>query len=201
MLLHVRPRLLLPRSFEKGELLDLTIEPLGLRLRGGAELATRRPYVNKRYFVGCRRKGQKAIGGILIETRRHVSEFLYTARWAINAATLVTHTVAYKVIDDDFDAASDSMVLWYGSGPELGGWSNRWPENLKGIPPVKAEPKMEIEPRPEVSRIVDTLDRDGCVVRRHEEFSMPTIERKRITDRVIDDEKLPSLDSAFHVDA
>jgi hypothetical protein len=67
MLLHIRPKLF--SYCDAVELVDLEIKPLGLFLRGGRELATRRPYPNKGYVVGCRRAGsRKALDGILIET-------------------------------------------------------------------------------------------------------------------------------------
>jgi Family of unknown function (DUF6012) len=64
-----------------------------------------------------------------------------------HAEPLVTHHVHYKVLDHDFDTASDSMVLWYACEAELGGWSRRLPAWAEGIPPVTAEPLMEIIPR------------------------------------------------------
>ena len=59
-------------------LVDLQIDPLGIRLVGGDDLATRRPYPNKMYAVACRKQGQKAINGILIETAKPVEELDYT---------------------------------------------------------------------------------------------------------------------------
>src|SRR5579863_7814659 len=101
MLLHIRPRLFL-RDKRRCELTELAVEPFGLHLRGGVELATRRPYPNKRFHVACRKEGQKAINGLLIETRDHVSEFSTVARWTVEAAPPVTHRVTYTIIDQDF---------------------------------------------------------------------------------------------------
>jgi Family of unknown function (DUF6012) len=83
----------------------------------------------RRYAVGCRRAGsRKALDGILIETgTRNMDELHYKARWAIEGELLATHSVHYKLLDHEFDAASDDMVLWYASRAEQGGWSNRWP--------------------------------------------------------------------------
>ena len=67
MLLHIRPRLI--STFKHVALIDLEIEPIGLRLTGGVDLATRRPYRNKRYAVACRKRGQEAVNGILIKTK------------------------------------------------------------------------------------------------------------------------------------
>lgn len=97
MLLHIRPRLFCP--FKNVALVDLTIEPLVLQLVGGIDLATGRPYRNKYYTVAYRKQGRKAIDGILIETGNPIEELGYTARWAIEAALLVTHRVLYTALD------------------------------------------------------------------------------------------------------
>jgi hypothetical protein len=59
--MHIRPRLFSP--FKNVALIDLQINPLGIHLAAGVDLATRRPYPNKRFAVACRKEGQKAIDG------------------------------------------------------------------------------------------------------------------------------------------
>jgi hypothetical protein len=198
MLWHIRPRLYSP--FENVALIDLKIEPLGFFLIGGQDLVTRRPYPNKHYAVACRKQGQKAINGILIETLRPEAEIVVTARWAIEAEKAVTHEVHYTLLDRDFDAASDDMMLWYACGAELGGWSSRWPERFKGVAPVSVEPVMELLPRRSRSRDAeDVLDGTGeWIVGRRETFAMPTLEPERITDSRLCD-RMPRLASAFHI--
>jgi hypothetical protein len=164
----------------------------------GVDLATRRPYPNKRYAVACRREGRKAIEGILIENSPPVEKLDYTARWVVDAEFVATHRVSYKLLDHEFDAASDSMMLWYATSRSLGGWSSRWPAWAEGLAPASAEPKMEIIPG-DVSRASDVLDARGRIVERREMFSMPTIERKRILNAKVFHERLPTLDSAFHL--
>jgi hypothetical protein len=56
MLMHIRPRIYCPFGDEDNhhvavKLIELTLEPLGLYLRDGVELATGRPYPNKSYVV------------------------------------------------------------------------------------------------------------------------------------------------------
>ncbi len=142
MLLHIRPRLFSP--FRDVAIVDLQINDLRL---AGEDVTARRPYPNKRYAVACRRQGQKAIDGILIETENPVDELQYTARWAVEATLVVTHQIHYKLLDHDFDAASEDMTLWYACSADLGGWSKRWPAEVEGIPPLYAEPMMEVVPR------------------------------------------------------
>jgi hypothetical protein len=205
MLLHIRPKLF--SHCDAVELVDLEIEPLGLFLRAKRELATRRPYPNKRYAVGCRREGRKALDGILIETAtRKIDDLYYKARWAIEGELLATHRVHYKLLDHEFDAASDNMVLWgamVAEGEWSAGlpptWSDRWPAWAAGLPPTKAEPLMEIVLRDDGKngRAENILDARGQIVERREVFAMPTIERERIITGRMRDWRVPSVSSAF----
>jgi hypothetical protein len=117
VLLHLRPRIFSPGM--AAELIELRIEPLGLLLRGRTDLVTGRPYRNKGYGVGRRRSGRKAVDGILIKTREWVDDLQCTARWAVNATYVTTHKVFYRVLDEEFDAASDSMMLWHATSAPL----------------------------------------------------------------------------------
>ena len=152
MLLHLRPRLLLPYSRLPAELVDLRIDPPGLHLRGGVDVIARRPYPNRRYLVACRKAGRRAVDGLLAEAGRWRSEFRYIARWAVDAQFVVTHDVTLTLLDAEFDLASDSMALFR---------DRRHPE-LHRRPPAEAEPTM-------------TVVRPGDVVRQR--FSIPTIVR------------------------
>jgi Family of unknown function (DUF6012) len=92
--------------------------------------------------VAARRVGRKALAGILIETPELVAAYSYTARWAIEAQHLVTHHVSCKLLDRDFDAASENSVLWYAHCESLGGWKSREPDH---IAPIRREPVMELK--------------------------------------------------------
>jgi Family of unknown function (DUF6012) len=197
MLLHIRPRLYSP--FRAVELIDLEVFPLGLKV-GTTELITRRPYPNKRYAVACRRKGHnRAMDGILVKTPDRIDEWRMTARWAVEASLVVTHRVDYKLLDHDFDAASDDMVFWYRHGQTLGGWPDRrpawWTEN---VTPAKTAPKMEVIPGDGRVDCNDIIDARGFIIRRDEIFTMPTLEPQRILARKLN-ERMPGMDVAFRL--
>jgi hypothetical protein len=196
MLVHIRPRIFCPGV--AAELVEFHIEPFGLHLRG-TDLATGRPYPNKGYKVGRRRMGRKAVDGILIETRERVDDLQCTARWAVNATYVTSHKVFYRVLDEDFDAVSDSMLLWHATSKPLGGWSSRWPKWAEGLYPASAEPIMEISPGKEGPQEHDVLNEYGLIVARQEVFAMPTIEPERITDCRMRDIPLPRIDAAFQL--
>jgi hypothetical protein len=204
MLIHLSPRLYLAFRNETPavDLVDITIAELGMQLRGGVDLATRRPYPNKNYVVACKKMGQKAINGILIETPSHVEKFTLVARWAINGSPILhTHRVEYTVLDCEHDAVSESMVLWYATCASLGSWQSRWPGELAYPAPVHAQPRMDLWPvdlggaERKGRQLVDVLAPNGLIVERSEQFSLPTIENGRLSSRF--EKRLPSMDMAF----
>lgn len=121
MLFHIRPRIFTRRNVA---LVDLVIERFGVSLRGGVDLAVGRPYPNKIYSVAYRKRGRRALDGIIFDAPQGTMEFSTMVRWAVEAETIVTHRVDYKVLDEEFDLASDNMGLWYAACESLAGWTS-----------------------------------------------------------------------------
>jgi hypothetical protein len=199
MLLHICPTICLPASYVRADLIDLQLEPFGVTLSGSAELVTRKPFPNKKYAVACRRSGQKAIKGILIETPCPVPLFQAVARWAIDADLVVTHRVIYRLLDNEFDAATDNMLLWYGSSKQRGGFARRWPDWVAELPPVDAMPQMKImtDPGKTPPRCEEIGDASGFIVERRQVFDMLTVERERILQSDSFEDRMPPLETAF----
>lgn len=200
MLIHVTPQFFTcARSGPYVELVDLRVDQLGLFLRGGKELTTRRPFPNKHFAVACRKTGRKAIGGILIETPKPLAEFTVETRWAIEAETLVKHRVKYVVLDQDFDTVTDQMSFWFATlGIPTGDFTSRWPEAHKGAVPVKAQPRMQLAPDAHRTGIIEDRLFDGRIEERSETFPVPTIERARLYSRNTE-MRIPSIDMAFRI--
>jgi len=204
MLIHIRPRLFCP--FKEVSLVDLNIEPLGLRLSGARHLSAGRPYRNKHYSVAYRRGSRKAIDGILLSAPGLVKYLGYSARWAIAAEIVVTHKVRYVVLDQDFDAASDDMTVWgkHSRQPgvsSLGDWENRDPAwaRADGVFPCNAEPAMEVLPRTDVRYLATTDVMEGNYIsERRQEFHIPTIEKERMLGTWLNT-RMPDIASAFKV--
>ena len=184
-LLHLVPRFF--GSFAAVELVDLSLEPIGLTLRGGMDLATRKPYPNKRYSIACRKRGQRAIEGILVVMKAPVESLDYTARWSVDAEVVVTHRVRYRLLDHEFDAASDDKMLWHACSPSLGGWASRWPKpddakSLGSTAPVMVAHVSDATHFPEGNAGAPAQHQfaeGGLIVDRHQEFGLPTLERGR----------------------
>jgi len=199
MLIHATPRFFTcEQSGPNVELIDLRINEIGVFLQGGKDLTTRRPYPNKRYVVACRKSGQKAIDGILFETGGTVPSFTVETRWAIHAEFIATHRVRYVVLDDDYDAVTDNMVLWYAMSEGLGGWRSRWPEAHKDSVPASAQPRMQLSTEPQRTSPVTVRMTGPQSYERVETFSVPTVERERLLSRRIND-RIPAIESAFKV--
>lgn len=197
---HIRPRIYCPGIDAK--LINLRIEGLGIHLKAD-ELATGRPYPNKRYRVGRRRIGRKAVDGLLLSLSEWPPDIHIRAQWAINAEYVATHNIVYKLLDEDFEAASDDMRLWYADGGDPFGappkFGNRWPRFMKDMLPARAEPCMEVYPREPWQG--DELDELGRVVERTGIFALPTIEPARFIGLEHSREKiaLPPIETAIRV--
>ena len=90
MLLHITPKLLTAHAFSTAGLASVEIPEFRLKLSGEKELMTRKPFSNKRYYVGCRRSG-KASSGFLLEVPHTVDEYTVISEWE-TVSGLHTHT-------------------------------------------------------------------------------------------------------------
>lgn len=136
MLIHVVPRILLARNpGAHCSLIDFSCPELALVLREGEDLTVGRPYPNKTYLVGRRRVGRRAVDGILIETPNFVPEFTTITRWAVDGDRILTHEVKHIMLDEDHDAATESMVLWHATDKAGREFPRRWPEHVNYGPP------------------------------------------------------------------
>jgi hypothetical protein len=193
MLIHLTPKMFAP--IMEVQLIDLEIAPFGVTLRGGVELVTRRPYPNKHYKVVCRKEGHAAMDGILLKTKRRVKQFGIVARWAVAAELVVCHFVSYTILDRDFGAVSEKMILWY---PTFEGLTDRRPDWCQDVPPVMGEPTMELYKTRDLPETIDAIDDEGIIKRRIQKFSLPTLEPERVLNSEFVS-RMPSIESAFRV--
>lgn len=50
---------------------------------------------------------------MLVDVEGSVQTYTVITRWRVNGE-VITHFVEHEVLDRDFDAVSDEMILWYG---------------------------------------------------------------------------------------
>ena len=200
MLIHIRP--IVSYGRKQVVLIDPAVEPFG-HLSGKADLASRRPHRNPEYTVACRRRGRRAIDGILIEAPDPVSEFTTVARWAVMADFVATHRITFSILDQDFGAVSDDPRLWKEAPEDQGGLPSRWPTWAKDFEPQHIQAVLDTdlfnlrEPSCE-----GRFNRKGRLAERRETLAIPTIERGRVLHPSLAGEKrMPALESAFIVSA
>lgn len=124
----------------------MNIDDGTLLSKGAAAISARRPYPNKRYSVVCRKQGNKAIDGLLIETDEGKMQIKVTTRWSVGENFIATHLVHYELVDDDFGAATEHMGLWHATHLASTHWPDRFPEWARGLSSCEVEPKMEVVP-------------------------------------------------------
>lgn len=205
MLLHLVPKLYLAHGARDlaVELVDLTIEPFGMVLQGGRDLTARKPYPNKNYLVGCRKAGQKAINGVLVELSKPVTTLSTITRWSVDAEVVLTHRVERQILDADFDLISDDMLLWYGTSESLGGWSSRWPKDMAPGAPGDLQPRMDLW-APEMGGLPQQVWRrdrveKGVILERAESIAIPTLESGRLLGPRAKVDRYPEMADAFRV--
>ena len=200
MLIHLCPSVFAHAIDGEIRLLDVSSDDLGVSLRGGIELAARRPFPNKRYLVACRNIDQKALCGFLVEAPTWLWSFTVVTRWEVESiGHVLTHRVRYEVMDNTHDAVSEQMMLWCGYQEDGGILRENRVPNEYGAP-VTEQPRMELVPRLDrTARVRDVLNRHGHIVARTETFRIPSIERERITGRGTIWDRMPLPGSAFVV--
>lgn len=202
MLIHVCPRFFTGDQHVSVQLVDVTIDALGITLGDGEDLVMRQPYPNKRFYVACRKVGRKAIDGLLLDTgTTRVKEFEVVTRWAVFAEAVVTHRVQHVVLDDEYDAVSTNMIFWHATSKSLGNWESRMPTLPDGATPANHMPRMSIMPKDRADRVgnvIDVVNTSGMVTARREVFSMPTVQPERLQNLRLDD-RVPHVDDAFKV--
>ena len=197
MLIHVVPQLYLPihGPFTRVRLLSAAIPETGWQHEESA-LYVGRPYPNKGYRVGCASKPAKAALGLLVETDTFMPRYTTIMEWEVDGVT-VKHIVEHTVLDTEHDAVSDLMVLRYGSDE----WQSRYPNIYHDKSPLMVQPVADILPAALGGTVrggdtQDTIGGNGLIQERLERFSVPTIERWRLTfpaEEAFDIGPLPSL--------
>ena len=152
-------------------------------------LVIRKPYPNKCYFVACRKKGKKAISGILVELADK-KKFKVEYTWIVEELGEVKHIVHYDISDSDYDMVSDDITLSYA----------RLNDRLKNIIPASGKPYAEIiEPiksKESAFPFSDTIEK-GIVKQRVEYIYLPTIEKERFIERGKYYGRYPAMDDKF----
>lgn len=198
MQLHLTPKILNRYAHVQAQLVDVRIPELGLTLKEGKDLTTRRPYPNKQYLVACRKSGQKAMDGILIITDEPISRFSVITQWSIDAQHIASHEVIYTLLDTDFNCVSDKPKNWRHTSN--GRFKDRAPEALKHLTATECTPTMEVLVKGDDSHKKGTLTdhyKTEYLSQRIEEYPVHTIELERLFYLQQTNDRIPRLTDAF----
>lgn len=199
MLIHITPQTIECAENCVISVKSVEVPELGVFLSGGKEVIQRKPYRNKRYLVACRKIGNKAVSGIIFETNNFINEYTSITKWEIQIYSqhfIATHIVKYKLLDNEFDLASDNILLWTG----FDNFENRKPPIYNDAPPIKAWPCYDFLYRDRVGTFTDTYHDDYLISKREEIFILPTVESERLKiEWMIKELRTPSRDLALKV--
>lgn len=204
MLIHVTLKFYMPYSDFVPKIVDIAIPDLNLVLKGRVDVEARKPYPNKCYFVACRKKGRKAMDGILIDTGdgHRLSDFELITRWNLGGST-VTHRVKMNITDTEFDAVTDKIILWSGFS---GKFLPRHPTGTENWLPASCQPRMILLPEDNKSDRDDDIKNirfnkspNSIIKERIERYVVPTVERTRLNGSIPLGDRVPPQDDAFIV--
>ena len=197
MLIHLTPSYYLKYSNISANLIDVEVPELGLHLRADHDITVRYPSRNKQLHYVCRKKGHKAVYGILLETDRPVTDFTLITRWAVQGNVSV-HRV-HMHISDEAEAATDLIHLW--SAFSRTTFDSRIPAAARNWTPASCQPRLTVsasdrpsEREPEIWRRADP----GGIVREQTEFfTMAALEPERLVTEWWGNDRLPPQEDAF----
>lgn len=198
MLIHLTPSYFLNYSDISLNLIDIEVPELGLHLNAEKEITVRFPSPNKRLHYVCRKKGRKAIFGILLNTDKYVTDITVITRWAVQGE-VSTHRVHMHIVGAD-DAATDVIHLW--SSVFNTPFRDKSPDLTKNWVPASCQPRMTVtagdrpsEREPAIWRLADQA---GIIRQQTEYYTAATVEPERLTTPFKGYDRLPALEDAFN---
>ncbi|WP_187488900.1 DUF6012 family protein [Duffyella gerundensis] len=198
MLIHLTPSYFLNYSDISLDLIDVEVPELGLHLHAEKDITVRFPSPDKRLHYVCRKKGRKAIFGILLNTDKYVTDITVITRWAVQGE-VSTHRVHMHIVGAD-DAATDVIHLW--SGVFNTPFRDKSPDLTKNWIPASCQPRMTVtagdrpsEREPAIWRLADQA---GIIRQQTEYYTAATVEPERLTTPFKGYDRLPALEDAFN---
>ena len=197
MLIHLTPSFFLNYSNISVNLIDVEIPELGLHLHAERDITVRFPSPNKRLHYVCRKKGRKAIHGILLNTDTGVTDITVITRWAVQGEVSV-HRVHMHIVGDD-DAVTDVIHLW--SGVFNTPFRDKTPAEARNWIPASCQPRLTVNagdrPSAREPAIWRRADPAGIIRQQTEYYTAATVEPERLLSPMRSNNRLPALEDAF----
>ena len=197
MLIHLTPSFFLNYSNISVDLIDVEIPELGLHLQAERDITVRFPSPNKRLHYVCRKKGRKAIHGILLNTDTYVTDITVNTRWLVQGDVSL-HRMHMHIVGAD-DAATDVIHLW--SSVRNTPFRDKAPDLTKNWIPASCQPRLTVNAgdRPSVREpaIWRRADPAGIIRQQTEYYTAATVESERLLSPARSNNRLPALEDAF----
>lgn len=198
MLIHLTPSFFLKYCNISVDLIDVDIPELGLHLQAERDITVRFPSSNKRLHYVCRKKGRKAVHGILLNTDKFVTDITVNTRWAVQGDVSL-HRVHMHIEGTD-DAATDVIQLW--SGVKNTPFRDKAPDLTRSWVPASCQPRLTVSAgdRPSVREpaIWRRADPAGIIRQQTEYYTAATVEPERLLSPWRGYDRLPALEDAFN---
>mgnify|MGYP004707856963 CR=1 FL=1 len=197
MLIHLSPSFFLNYSNVSVDLIDLEIPELSLHLHAERDITVRFPSPNKRLHYVCRKKGRKAIHGILLNTDKALTDLTVITRWAVQG-DVSTHRV-HMHFTGDGDAATDTIHLWHGvfNSP----FRDKTPAVARNWIPASCQPRLSVNagdrPSAREPAIWRRADPAGIIRQQTEYYTSARVEPERLLSPTRSNSRLPALEDAF----
>lgn len=198
MLIHLTPSFYLKYCNISVDLIDVDIPELGLHLQAERDITVRFPSPNKRLHYVCRKKGRRAIHGILLNTDKFVTDITVITRWAVQGDVSL-HRVHMHIEGTD-DAATDVIQLW--NGVQNTPFRDKAPDLTRSWVPASCQPRLTVSAgdRPSVREpaIWRRADPAGIIRQQTEYYTAATVEPERLLSPWRSYDRLPALEDAFN---
>lgn len=211
MLIHLIPKFFNEYSNVSITSCEIEIPELFLTIHKTA-LMIKAPFPNKKIEVACRKKGRKAINGLLIETDKFINQFTVKIKWGISIKDvphnehemLVDHIIHYHVNDNEFDFVSDDIMLWGSSGIEF---KDRCNKEQQKWHKSASQPQMRLSSidysketeKDRISCCISQLfNHNNIAIQQEEFYYIPTLEQQRINSNLnYFRDRFPNIEDAF----
>ncbi|KGQ44613.1 hypothetical protein JP28_03855 [Gallibacterium anatis] len=191
--------------------IDVILEKLLIIVNGNEyeipikDLSLKKPYLNKTYYVACRKFRNKSLIGLFVQVEpeqiNKFTEFTVYEKWKTLTDDDVErehiHYITFNLLDNNFDAISQNFLLWQ---------QYRHSQIHKDWIPVNCTPCMEYHTNilrngVRYNKDIKDIYFNGIIKQRNEQYYVPTMPHKELLKRgnFLYSNKMPDINDSFNL--
>jgi hypothetical protein len=191
--------------------IDVILERLLIIVNGNEyeipikDLSLKKPYLNKTYYVACRKFRNKSLIGLFVQVEpeqiNKFTEFTVYEKWKTLTDDDVErehiHYITFNLLDNNFDAISQNILLWQ---------QYRHSQIHKDWIPVNCTPRMEYHTNilrngVRYNKDIKDIYFNGIIKQRNEQYYVPTMPHKELLKRgnFLYSNKMPDINDSFNL--